>query len=873
MNKITVLFPGGFKPLTGAHLDLATRYAQDPTVEKVIMLIGPKERDGITRDKTEEIFRLLNENPKIEMQPTEFNSPIMAAYEYLFALPADNTGTFAMAASAKGDDYVRAKDFVPNVDKYATIGDKKGRKIPAGINATELSINVDPLAYKDGTPVSATVVRQSLVDNNYEAFRASYPQYEDAYVKNAWQILKGIQEAATFTKDWWASQLAEDVDDVIEAVMNTSERNRHNRKISKLQKFLDSNTGKSFVYDFDQFEPTVFGAKMLTTEAYEKRYEIERDDLARLEPIIDSFFRHYKIDVDFQGKYTHFLDRLNDPRNEAPIHIEDLANFFEDLADEYGDEIASQISTNQKTGVGSDFKFDVPIHMPFQLQYNPGTKMIELIPRTVKKQRKAWQKNDPNDVEYRIESSSPKGNTRIKCKKCPHSWPIKTGGNDLYVCHECGHDNNPSLTESKILTEGGAAGHMAHPWDDHGLTFNDMREIVARGLSGRLDLEAPVSEKTDGQNIQITWKNGELGFARNKGTIINPMTAPQLIADFERKYQEAVQKSGEESAQGYKLVVDAYRECANDLTEAMRKINPDQLNSIFKDGRVFANMEIIYPATKNVIAYDKAHLQFHNLVEYDDKANKVETDMTGGRMIQQIIQDANAHMQNTFSFIPPQRIKLGRVYDFEDQQAAFMNEINQLQTRYGLKDTDLISDYHKMWWSDIILTKAKQVGYEIPEAVLTPLIYRWAFNDKSSNIAALKKQITNPEFLAWVDAFDKKDFKAYQKQNLEPFESIFLRLGVVVLQNATNYLAANPNKTVQEIKREMAELIRELQNHPDPAIISKLEHELRRIQKLGGFDAIVPSEGIVFVYDGNTYKMTGAFAPVNQILGTLKFAR
>jgi hypothetical protein len=31
-------------------------------------------------------------------------------------------------------------------------------------------------------------------------------------------------------------------------------------------------------------------------------------------------------------------------------------------------------------------------------------------------------------------------------------------------------------------------------------------------------------------------------------------------------------------------------------------------------------MEIIYPATKNVIAYDKAHLQFHNLVEYDEMA-------------------------------------------------------------------------------------------------------------------------------------------------------------------------------------------------------------------------------------------------------------
>ena len=35
----------------------------------------------------------------------------------------------------------------------------------------------------------------------------------------------------------------------------------------------------------------------------------------------------------------------------------------------------------------------------------------------------------------------------------------------------------------------------------------------------------------------------------------------------------------------------------------------------------------------------------------------------------------------------------------------------------------------------------------------------------------------------------------------------------------------------------------------------------------GGF----PSEGLVFKYKGNIYKFTGAFAPINQILGSLKF--
>jgi hypothetical protein len=674
MNKITVLFPGGFKPLTGAHLALAQRYAEHPEVNQVILLIGPKERDGITRDKTIEMFELLNSNPKIKIQPTEFNSPIMAAYEYLFALPEDSTGRFAMAASSKGDDYVRTKDFVPNVDKYITIGDKTGRKMPAGIDATELSINVDPLAYSNGTPISATVVRQSLMNNDYETFRASYPQYEDAYVKNAWQILKGVQEAALFTTDWWTSALQEDVDEVFAATMNKAETKRHKKKINKLSNFLDRQDDESFVYDFDKFPKTVMGAELI---------------------------------------------------------------------------------------------------------------------------------------------------------------------------------------ENQILTEGGAAGHMAHPYDDHGLTFNEMKELVSRALEGRLDIESAVTEKTDGQNIQVTWKDGQIGFARNKGTVINPMSV-----------QELQDKFG-----GRGPISDAFGGAAEDLAEAFSKINPDELNRIFKNGRVFANMEIIYPATKNVISYNVAVLQFHNLVEYDDKANVVETDMTGGATLQRIIQDANAHLQKTFSFIPPQKIKLGRVYDFEDQQSAFFNEINQLRQRYNLKETDRVTEYHKAWWNDIIQTKAKELGYDIPENILTALIYRWAFNDKSTNISVLKKEITNPDFEAWVTEFDKKDFKVYQKQNMEPFETIFLRLGAVVLKNAENFLAANPTESVQELKADLAQLIKELQVSEDPSTIKKLEHELRRIQRLGGFEAIIPSEGIVFVFGGHTYKLTGAFAPVNQLLGVLKYAR
>jgi hypothetical protein len=284
-------------------------------------------------------------------------------------------------------------------------------------------------------------------------------------------------------------------------------------------------------------------------------------------------------------------------------------------------------------------------------------------------------------------------------------------------------------------------------------------------------------------------------------------------------------------------------------------------------------MEIIYPETKNVIAYEIAVLQFHNLVEYDENGNVVQTDMTGGAVIQKAIQDANAHMQKTFNLIPPQKIKVGRVENFQDYQDALFKELNQLRDKYQLKDTNYLADYHKAWWRDIIKEKASEMNYDISDELIDQLVRRWSFNDKSNTIVTIKKQIDNPEFLNWVSTFDKKDFKQYQKDNLQPFESIFLKLGAEIMKNASNFLAANPNKAVQSIRQEIAQIIRTLRSTNDISKMELLKKQLERIKKLGGFEKIVPVEGIVFTYGGNTYKLTGAFAPINQILGTLKYSR
>jgi predicted RNA-binding Zn-ribbon protein involved in translation (DUF1610 family) len=33
--------------------------------------------------------------------------------------------------------------------------------------------------------------------------------------------------------------------------------------------------------------------------------------------------------------------------------------------------------------------------------------------------------------------------TKVICDNCGWAWNIDDGGDDLYICHKCGHDNTP----------------------------------------------------------------------------------------------------------------------------------------------------------------------------------------------------------------------------------------------------------------------------------------------------------------------------------------------------------------------------------------------------------------------------------------------
>ena len=411
----------------------------------------------------------------------------------------------------------------------------------------------------------------------------------------------------------------------------------------------------------------------------------------------------------------------------------------------------------------------------------------------------------------------------------------------------------------EFLFEGGSFGHMAHPYDDINLTFSEVKDLVSGALQGGINSEVVPTEKLDGQAIAVSWRNGELVASRNKGDRANSgersMTVDQVIDKFKGR--------GELS--------NAFSFAMKDLSTAISKIDPKQRESIFKNGKSFMHLELVYPPSTNVINYGAFKLIFHNATEYDEAGDPVGEDKAAAKLLSKLIKDVDAHIQKTYEIEPPKEISFTKNKNFEADRKEFFNEIAKIQKESGLSDNDSIRTYIRNEYEKLITSKAKEYGYVLAPNILEGLINRFAFQDKTMNAREIKTQIKNRDFVKWLLQFDKKEAALTYKSIIGPFEKLFLRLGVKVIRLATGILALNPDKVVQDIKDELEKAVVSVRQGGTDAQKEKLERELEKLNAIGGFDAALPSEGVVIQHKGKTYKLTGSFAPINQILGIFRY--
>ena len=409
--------------------------------------------------------------------------------------------------------------------------------------------------------------------------------------------------------------------------------------------------------------------------------------------------------------------------------------------------------------------------------------------------------------------------------------------------------------DSQLIMEGGAAGHMMHPFDDKDLTFDDFRKFITAGLQGEMNFEEEATEKTDGQNVFATVKDGQVLFARNKGQLMAPLTLDGITQMFKDHQAE--------------LVRDTFTFAARDLAKTLSKLKPADQEKYFNDGKNFMNMELIYSKNPNVINYDRDVIQFHGIKETDGNGNIIgDMGSSSAKDIAKLLDGVNARAGKVFNIIPPQVLKLRKDVSFDEKLPYFMKKIDALQNRYKLKGSDEVSRYHEMWWREEI----EKAFPDITQDVKDGLLQRWAYSNKSALPFTAMNKIVGKEGMAPIKAFDKIAGKKY-KENIRPFEDLFLEFGSVVLKNASNFVAASPDAEMQRLHNQIRTEAGKIKKGDNLQQIAKVEAELERLNRIGGIESIIPTEGLVFKYNGKIYKLTGTFAAINQLMGIIKYGR
>jgi hypothetical protein len=297
-----------------------------------------------------------------------------------------------------------------------------------------------------------------------------------------------------------------------------------------------------------------------------------------------------------------------------------------------------------------------------------------------------------------------------------------------------------------------------------------------------------------------------------------------------------------------------------DLSVAIDGLSQKQKEKIFNEGKCFMNIEVIWPESVNVIPYGQALLIFHNTTCYNENGEAISADQSSARMLAGMIKQVNADVQSKYTIQGPPITEIPKTQKLSSKKAGWISKLAKLQSQFGCTDSDTMAVYHQHWWENFI---DKNAPVKVDKLTKDALIRRWAFGDKSLRL----NTISNKELQDWASKSDKVDVIKQQKDNMKKFEEIFLGVGADILEFVGSVLTVHPNKAIRSMKDRLKQVASQVKVSTDASKILKFKNELQRLNSLGGIDRIVASEGLVFFYNGKTYKLTGTFAPLNQLLG------
>lgn len=400
------------------------------------------------------------------------------------------------------------------------------------------------------------------------------------------------------------------------------------------------------------------------------------------------------------------------------------------------------------------------------------------------------------------------------------------------------------------LIEGGASGHMAHPYDYTEFTLRDLKGLIRNLFSGKIE---DITEKIDGTNIQATMnQQGQVVFIRNK-TDLNSELGGMTIDDMARKWEAKPS------------VAKTFLTAGHIITEVFEQIGHKFFNPS-DSKKLVLNCECVTEGKTNVLYYNSSQVDFHDIWVYEknEEGKWENTDVTKTGL--ETIQKACEKVDNA-QITPKLIIKVQQ--DSEEILVSFIKKLDRIFKDANCKEMSTVDDWKFSRFLSYCKEHQEWTDWVLKSEEGTRLLYRrWFHDDKSVNIKKICELY--PEDANNVRAVDKKEHKQWVASVMEPLDNFFIELGNSIIELCDGILNQDSKaEIVKKLKTDLEDVVSEIELNGDDEANQKMARQLQRLEGM----ELNASEGIVFRYKGKLMKCTGSFAALNAALGMIKFNR
>ena len=508
-KKVVAVYGGGFKPPTSGHFEVVKQaLKENPEIDEFIILIGGKERDGISPEESLLIWdtykQYLPIKVRIELSP---KPPIQAIYNYAKNHPEETVLWVIGAREGNDDDFKDISKRTTSLDNYPNM-DLRVVITQGGVSGT---------AARNASKISLEKLKPLLPSE------LSDEEAEEVFNIMSDKVQEVLTENASYSKEI-------NIKEKITQLTNHMIDMGMNIEPLPSMEFVDGDSenakdffGKTAYYDPNKQHIVLYTEgrhpkDIVRSYAHEMIHHIQYledrlGDVSGTNTTEDDHLDKIEQEANLRGTMTfrNWTDSiLNESLNEIgdlsqapykwktfpkPEGSNDPYSYYDFSTDngtkyqvifnreEFGKTVNYDMSFVAKGKDGKGFSADAltgdnePLKIMStivditreQIKKAGDVEFITFEPTKGKTGEEGAKENTRSKLyKIIIKKNFPKANVsgtdtvvvdmtaylnkdlqeevvgdKIECDNCDWSWDISSGGDDLYTCHKCWHDNTP----------------------------------------------------------------------------------------------------------------------------------------------------------------------------------------------------------------------------------------------------------------------------------------------------------------------------------------------------------------------------------------------------------------------------------------------